>query len=263
MNSMSAEMGNEGEDSVLYAELTPAEFRQRLADAPIAYLPLGTLEWHGEHLPLGADGLQAQGFFTQLARRAGGIVLPMLFLGPDAHQMTAGQEFFGMDIFGFPKGEPQQLDGSAYWIADEQFQSLVEAVLYQLARAGFKIVVAHGHGPSTKLFDQHRSEWSKRFGLDLFICWDTQNWDRETGLQTDHAAANETSLMMALHPEMVKMERLPAALSEPPKALLGEDPRLHASLEKGHKIIEKNLAWMEKVLRQALENRAGRSGNRT
>ncbi|MHC4805537.1 MAG: PhoPQ-activated pathogenicity-related family protein, partial [Planctomycetota bacterium] len=31
---------------VLYAELTPQEFRDRIAAAPIAYLPLGTLEWH-------------------------------------------------------------------------------------------------------------------------------------------------------------------------------------------------------------------------
>ena len=69
---------------VLYAELTPQEFRERLAQAPVAYLPLGTLEWHGEHLPLGSDGLQSQGFFERLARKVGGIVLPMLFLGPDS-----------------------------------------------------------------------------------------------------------------------------------------------------------------------------------
>ncbi|MHC4207660.1 MAG: hypothetical protein ACYSTT_23645, partial [Planctomycetota bacterium] len=32
-------------EKVLYAELTPQEFRDRLATTPIAYLPLGTLEW--------------------------------------------------------------------------------------------------------------------------------------------------------------------------------------------------------------------------
>ncbi|MHA1255309.1 MAG: creatininase family protein, partial [Promethearchaeota archaeon] len=44
-------------EKVLYIELTPQEFQERLLEAPIAYLPLGTLEWHGRHLPLGADGL--------------------------------------------------------------------------------------------------------------------------------------------------------------------------------------------------------------
>ena len=71
------------EERCLYSELTPRGFRERLAEAPIAYLPLGTLEWHGEHLPLGSDGLQSQGFFRRLAREVGGVVLPMLFVGPD------------------------------------------------------------------------------------------------------------------------------------------------------------------------------------
>lgn len=42
-------------EKVLYEELCPAEFQERLQACPVAYLPLGTLEWHGPHLPLGAD----------------------------------------------------------------------------------------------------------------------------------------------------------------------------------------------------------------
>lgn len=238
--------------NVLYTHLTPSAFRQRLAAAPIAYLPLGTLEWHGEHLPLGSDGLQSQAFFMHLARRIGGIVLPMLFVGPDLYQSVGDEEFFGMDIVGFPDQPPQQLDGSAYWVDDALFVSLLESILSRLARAGFKIVVAHGHGPSTNLFDQHRQEWSSRFNLELFICWDTVNGDADTGIQTDHAAANETSLVMALHPDLVEMEHLPQDLGEWPLAIIGKDPRLHASPEMGEAILEKNLDWMEKVLRESL-----------
>ena len=83
---------------VLYAELTPKEFRKRLKAAPIAYLPLGTLEWHGEHLPLGSDGIQARGFLEELARRVGGIVLPMLFLGPEMYRIIDGKEYLHMDM---------------------------------------------------------------------------------------------------------------------------------------------------------------------
>ena len=79
------------EDELLYAALTPRKLARRMADAPIAYLPLGTLEWHGEHLPLGSDGLQSQGFFKELAREAGGVVLPMLFVGPD-REIKAGSQ---------------------------------------------------------------------------------------------------------------------------------------------------------------------------
>jgi len=250
---MPEEMPRITEEKVLYAELTPAVFRQRLAAAPIAYLPLGTLEWHGEHLPLGADGLQSQGFFIHLAQRVGGIVLPMLFLGPDRRKMAKGQPFYGMDILGYSEQPPQQLAGSAYWVGEAFFKSLIEAILFQLARAGFKIVVAHGHGPSTGLFEKHASEWGQKFHLELFICWDLNQWDNETGIQTDHAAANETSLMMALRPDLVEMERLPADLSVWPLAIMGEDPRLHASSEMGRKIIQKNLVWLEAILRQALQ----------
>ena len=77
---------------VLYERLTPSEFQDRLKKAPIAYLPLGTLEWHGAHLPLGSDSLQSQAFFIKLARLAGGIVLPPLFLGPDEAKEIDGLE---------------------------------------------------------------------------------------------------------------------------------------------------------------------------
>ena len=250
---------NDAYVKVLYSELTPAEFRQRLAEAPIAYLPLGTLEWHGEHLPLGSDGLQSQGFFMHLARKAGGIVLPMLFVGPDLTEATPERVYYGMDVVGFPKGSPQQLDGSAYWVDETLFQRLLEAILSQLQRAGFKIVVAHGHGPSTNFFQKHSQEWGEKFGLKLFMCW-SEEIPEKLGVQNDHAAANETSLVMALHPALVKMDNLPADLQQWPMAIMGEDPRLHASPEVGKEIIRVNVERMERLLKEALET--GKSSGR-
>lgn len=244
-------------DKVLYAELTPQEFRERLAHAPVAYLPLGTLEWHGEHLPLGADGLQSQGFFVELAREVGGIVLPMVFVGPDRHIEKDGRELYGMDYVpdDKPRAYPdQQLAGSAYWVPVETFQTLLEAILKQLARAGFKIVVAHGHGPSTKFFQEHAVQWRQQFGLETFVCWgETPKWnDMWLGIQVDHAAANETSLLMALRPDLVQMERLPAELNVPLVGVGGKDPRTHASVEFGRQAIAFHKQRMAKLLRAAL-----------
>ena len=238
-------------DSVFYTELTPTAFRRRLAEAPIAYVPLGTLEWHGEHLPLGSDGLQSQGFFAALAREAGGIVLPMLFLGPDMRFDIEGGPFYGMDFYGFPDQEAQQLDGSAYWAPDELFAAWLEQVLAQLARAGFRIVVAHGHGPSTQAVYANREAWEQRFGLRIFACW-RDDEDDGLGIQTDHAAANETSLMLALHPDLVHMEHLDPNPEAWPTAVDGGDPRLHASAQKGHEAIALNVARMAGILREAL-----------
>ncbi len=239
---------------VLYAELTPAEFRERIAKAPIAYLPLGTLEWHGEHLPLGSDGIQSQGFFEMLARRVGGIVLPMLFLGPDRRQeQPDGTVLYGMDCPRQPSHYPnQQLAGSAYWVDDDLFIRLLDATMLQLKRAGFRIVVGHGHGPSTIKFRDRGSEWKSKLGMETLMCWGGPGDAKGLGLQCDHAAANETSAVMALRPELVQMDRLGSDTSKLPVGVGGEEPRLHASAERGERALELNLDHMAGKLQYLL-----------
>jgi creatinine amidohydrolase len=243
---------------VLHEELTPTEFRQRLAEAPIAYLPLGTLEWHGEHLPLGSDGLQAKHFFEILAREVGGIVQPMLFLGPDTREQVDGFDYYGMDRGNFVTGEKyqytrQQLAGSAYWVSDSTFTTIIDATLKQLARAGFKIVVAHGHGPSTNFVQRHADEFEIKYDIQLFNCWGHQDAEG-LGIMVDHAAMNETSLVMALRPELVHMEYLPADTTQWPVGVGGRDPRLFASPELGWKAINLQKERMVGMLKQALKD---------
>ena len=85
-------------EKVLYEELFPDEFAERIKKMPVAFLPLGTLEWHGPHMPLGADGIQSKELFIELAGKMGGVVLPMLFVGPDRVFDDRGELFYGMDI---------------------------------------------------------------------------------------------------------------------------------------------------------------------
>ena len=238
---------------VLYERLTPSEFQDRLKKAPIAYLPLGTLEWHSSHLPLGSDSLQSQAFFVKLAQRAGGIVLPPLFLGPDEVKEVDGFEYYGMDIYGYSPNAPQQLRGSAYWIPSDLFLALLEAVLKQIRRAGFKIVVAHGHGPSTNLVVKNSRKLSKKFDLTIMTIWrDKDQRDPDTEFQYDHAAMNETSIMMALHPDLVRMENLSRDKKKQPLAIIGKDPRIHASAKHGENIVRLHLDRMEKILKDQL-----------
>lgn len=243
---------------VLYSELIPDEFRERLSDAPIAYLPLGTLEWHGEHMPLGSDGIQSQDFFIKLAKEVGGIVLPMLFLGPDKMKMDGDQELYGMDYSYDDPGDPhfyeeRQLDGSAYWIPDETFKNILDATLKQLKRAGFRVIVAHGHGPSTHFFNEMIPHWKEKYGLECLTCWGSEYDDEGLGLMVDHAAMNETSLVMALRPELIQMEKLPKDLNEWPIGIMGKDPRTHASEELGNKIISLQLQRMKEILTEKLK----------
>jgi creatinine amidohydrolase len=256
------------EELVEYALLTPADFRQRLQEAPIAYLPLGTLEWHGEHLPLGSDGLQSFEFMKLLARKAGGIVLPMLFLGPDSVRIIDGEKYYGMDHYlnqedrreYYPE---QQLDGSCYWVPDELFTSILENAISQLARAGFKIIVAHGHGPSTQTVLKYWEEWEQKYDVMIFTAWawnvrgesDEQAADLAAegiGIMTDHAARNETSLMMYFYPELVRMDLLPEDTACWPVGVWGMDPRLHASSELGKEAVDYHLVRMNGLLQRAL-----------
>jgi creatinine amidohydrolase len=233
--------------NVLYEELLPEEFTERVRECPIAYLPLGTLEWHGRHLPLGADGIQARCFFVRLAQRLGGVVLPMLFIGPDERLVAGNEAFFGMDLHSFEEGWAQKLAGSAYWIGSELFVKVVEAILVNLGRAGFRIVVAHGHGPSTRLLAENRRRLERAAGVRLRNLWRKNETDG-FGFQIDHAASNETSLIMALRPELAHMERIEQG--DIPLGIMGDDPRKGASLQRGERIVARNLARMESVLKR-------------
>lgn len=44
---------------VSYEEMLPHEIVERRTRHPVAYLPLGGLEWYGEHLAVGNDALKA------------------------------------------------------------------------------------------------------------------------------------------------------------------------------------------------------------
>ena len=179
---------------VLYEELLPEECVQRIKEMPVAYLPLGTLEWHGPHMPLGADGIQSKELFVRVAEKVGGVVLPMLFMGPDRLFDDRGTVFYGMDIN--TEGAlniycAQQMKGSAYWMEKGLFQDLLRSIFAQLSRAGVRIVVGHGHGPSTNAFQEMKEEAEEKYGLCIMTAW-TYADDERLKYQNDHAGANET-----------------------------------------------------------------------
>jgi len=205
-----------------------------------------------------------------LAKEVGGIVLPMLYLGPDIAMEQDGKELYGMDFWlsqeeGKTHMPAQQLDGSSYWVPEDLFHQIVEHSIKQLARAGFKIIVAHGHGPSTRYVINHWEEWEKKYDVLIYTCWSwnvrgendveaTEKSEREgLGIMTDHAASNETSLMMYYYPELVKMEQISPDTAQWPLAVAGRDPRLYASAEQGQKAVEFQLERMTRLLRKSLE----------
>ena len=237
-------------ESVLFEELRPDQYIQRINACPIAYLPLGTLEWHGLHLPLGADGLQSRGVMVKIAERVGGIVLPMLFLGPDNVLFDYNNDYWGMDYWSFDEGKPQQLEGSAYKISAGLYSNILHAIMSNMKRSGFKAVVGHGHGPSTGQFAMHNEIFEKSYGIKCYTLWEL-GLNGDEGIQTDHAAFNETSIMLGLHPDLVDMSLFKDG--ETPVGVSGTDPRGNATHQTGINIIEKNVAEISEKLLQIVD----------
>lgn len=227
----------------MYEELLPHEFAERLKEHPIGYLPLGTLEWHGPHNALGADLIQAKGLFQIAARECGGIVFPPLFIGPDSITGDGtAYPLMGMDKA--KETQPnRQLSGSCYYVSKGLFILVVESILKMAKRAGFRCIVADGHGPSRKVWSEMADTWEKQF--DLLLVSPLRDFEAGTWLtQADHAGKNETSLMLALRPDLVDLDRLPQEKTEWPLGVRGEDPR-DSSPGFGQELLAKTLESLE------------------
>ena len=232
-------------DTVRYEDLLPHQFRLRLAECPVAYLPLGTLEWHGEHLPLGSDAIISHGLMSKAAEKLGGIVMPPIYVGPDRSLLQLnGSQLQGMDTADVTTPH-RQLDGSCYWVSEGLFMSLIDNIIEQLKRAGFKVVFADGHGPSRNSWVNHLIEREVRFGLKLLGV--TKDFRQSWQSQMDHAAENETSLVMALRPDLVDLSQLPEDKSVWPQGVGGSDPR-QANAIAGQSYLKSSI----ETLRQAL-----------
>jgi len=222
-------------EKVRYGDLLPHEFEARLRERPVGYLPIGTLEWHGPQSPLGADFIQASAILERAAERFGGIVLPPIWLGPDdAGTDEAGRTFMGMDYSTKP---PRQLPGSLYWVPEGLFLLMMEAILAQAERAGFRCIVVEGHGPSRDAWGREARRWRHQYKLHLISAADFPGaW----ATQTDHAGRNETSILMAVAPELVDLSRLQSSRTEKPLGVYGEDPR-DSTAAYGAELIETTL----------------------
>jgi len=239
-------------DSVLWEYLTPATFRRRINAAPVVYLPMGTLEWHGWHNPLGTDGLEYRALMVDLANTVGGVVMPMLFLGPDLAQQHEEKMYYGMDN---PASPPRKLDGSAYWVSEELFDAIMEQIIANVARLDVKILMLQGHGPSQNWVWKNGPAMSKKYNMEILILGGSQVdslKDSSVKIGYDHAGSYETSLMMHYYPAMVHLDECNNNPDEPLLAVWGADPRIHASREQGKIIADLEKEKAVEVLNKLL-----------
>jgi creatinine amidohydrolase len=200
-------------------EMRPDEVQQRWAQAPIAFVPIGCVEYHGPHLPLGVDGMTAHAVCSHAAMRIGGVVHPTSYLANGCLDLPY--------TITYP---PSVVEGWA------------RAVTTELHRRGAELVVLlTGHGPLDliHLLKRVAAELDRPGARVYGLCYLELNAARltapELGEPTviDHASTIETSWMMAHHAELVDLDQLPDDAEAKTLGVYGKNPRFTASADIG------------------------------
>jgi len=186
----------------------PWEFAKAISEAPICYIPLGVLEWHGEHNAVGLDALKAQAVCTRAARQSGGIVVPPLYWATDSREELGN----GLYITGgIESGERYHVPGSMFWIRPETFHHLLLDIYEAVRRRGFRvIVVVSGHWSSENHLPILRASGEEFLAINphmkLIVVTD-QEVVPDLHYPKEHAAGGETSLLMAIRPDLVDLSK--------------------------------------------------------
>jgi creatinine amidohydrolase len=224
---------------VRYEEMLPHEIVEARNKVPIAYLPIGNLEWHGEHLVVGTDAIKAHTLAICIAERGGGLVFPPLFYGEnrehgnlefDFDPMGKVAEKMGLQKSNFMLGHMRKPS----YLQDVLYIELLIHILYEIESLGFKVIImVVGHYPSIHHANEAIKEYSKTGKAKVWAVCGYEIVKDIIPDAGDHAAKWETSLLMALRPECVDMERLPKNKDVPLLGIVGIDPRETASKDFG------------------------------
>lgn len=200
------------------------------AKKKIALLPVGTLEWHGHHLPIETDFRVAQKVCELVAKQKPVYVLPPLYLGSSSTKKAKGKLLIGMDKF-----LGKNLPGSLYYLDPELFAELLVNLGRSLVRQGFtKIYVITGHSGVGQIAALKLAE-KKLKNLVALDIYDVV--EAEIG-EMKHADEYETSLFWACYPAEEKVSRrVRLAKNDDYVSYLGYDPRPKSSRKLGQQLL--------------------------
>ena len=184
--------------SVLWKELTAAELRALAASDVVVILPVASMEQHGPHLPVGVDTILCERICKLAAEAVTGdmpiVVAPTLWCGMAEHHMAYGGTF----TFDIPT-----------------YRAVLLAFLRSIGRHGFKrVFIVNGHGGNISALSAFLPDLAVETGLTIRV---TTYFELaqpampailEDQERVRHACEGETSLMMALAPDLVRQERL-------------------------------------------------------
>ena len=184
--------------------------------APVAWVPLGSLEYHADHLPNGTDGITGQGVLLLAAGQLGGVVLPW--------------SYFTIGTLSLPW---------SFRYDPSLVAETLRQTLRQLPDHRVRLAVVHtGHAPLdlVHLIKRVCAEVQAEIpALRTYgVCYLELNAALGTGLGTewpvavDHASTMETSWVAALEPGLVDTAELPDDPAASIVGVYGPNPRFTA-----------------------------------
>lgn len=195
---------------VMMSRLSWPAYAARLETGATIFVPIGALEQHGPHLPLGVDALLASAVAVDVATRVDGLVAAPINYGYKSQARCGGGQCF-----------PGTTSVDAATLV-----ALVTDVIRELARHGARrIVLVDGHYENQWFLTEAcelalREPQARESGLRVLR---TEYWEfcgtevldpmfpgGFPGFALEHAALIETSMMLHLHPELVRMDLVPA-----------------------------------------------------
>lgn len=185
------------------------EYQHRIESGAVVFLPVGAHEQHGPHLPMATDAIFAQRISEIVAEQVNGIVLPAVRYGYKSQARSGGGQTFTGTI---------SLDGST-------LTGTVLDILRELGRHGVtQCVIINGHYENQWFLTESIELAQREFALQTHSMKviRTEYWDFTPesvydqifegdfpGVDLEHAALIETSMMLYLHPELVRKEKIP------------------------------------------------------
>lgn len=177
--------------SMVVKDITKKEFAKAIEDDPIVVLPVGSVEEHGDHLPLGSDTFEIDFVVERLSKRLKLLVLPTLNYGNC------------QSTYNFP---------GTISISFDALRSVVYDILSECARHGArKILVISGHAGTNhmlalRMAAEHVAKKHPQMRFMVMSDYDLvpefkggniPKWD-------GHAGKAETSRMLNIRPDISK-----------------------------------------------------------
>ncbi len=215
-------------------DLRISEIKAIVVEKPLILIPIGTIEWHAGHLPLGVDTLITESVCEDISRGTGVVVAPTLACGI-SRNLQPEEGYFG----------------TVDTVAESTLSNLIAELLRGYAKMGFKkAILMSGHFENEHYAAimagiQQVTELQGYFMMPPDLC---EEYIEDLGdvsltwpYASDHAAEWETSMMLHYYPDLVDMDNAPETVELPmpgiPEYIRKRYPR-RASREYGQKLVD-------------------------